>query len=119
MSKDRFKGAVVWITGASSGIGRELARKFAGEGAHVAISGRRVDRLQAVAGDVERQGRQGLVVPCDVRQEREIRDALAKIADHFGRLDVAVANAGMGVGGRIEKLTAADWQRQLETNVIG
>lgn len=119
MSKARFKGAVVWITGASAGIGRELTRKFAGEGADVAVSGRRVDRLQAVAAEVERQGRQALVVPCDVRQEAEMRQAVAKIVEHFGRLDVAVANAGFGVGGRIENLTADDWHRQLDTNVIG
>jgi NAD(P)-dependent dehydrogenase (short-subunit alcohol dehydrogenase family) len=117
--EDRFKDQVVWITGASSGIGRALATAFAVQGAFVAVSARRQDRLDQVVQEVEALGRRCLTVPCDVTDEAQIAAAVKKIADHFGRLDVAVANAGLGIKGRIEELGAEEWRRQLDVNVVG
>jgi len=115
----RFDNQVVWITGGGSGIGRALALAFADEGATVAVSGRREDRLQQVVQELEKRGAKGLAVRCDVTDEASVAEAVRKVVRTFGGLDVAVANAGFAVAGRIEKLSAADWRRQLDVNVIG
>ncbi|MCA9514117.1 MAG: SDR family oxidoreductase, partial [Myxococcales bacterium] len=115
----KFADSVVWVTGGGSGIGRALALEFAREGADVAVSGRRKDRLDEVVEAVEALGRRGLAVPCDVTDEAATGAAVATIVDGLGKLDVAVANAGFGVSGRFEKLTADDWRRQLDVNVVG
>lgn len=114
-----FADRIVWITGASSGIGRELTLQFADEGADVAISARRTDRLEEVIAEIESRGRRGLAVACDVADEDQVAAAVARVTEHFGGLDVAVANAGFGVGGRIEDIDAAAWRRQLDVNVVG
>ncbi len=115
----RFKNKVVWITGGGSGIGRALAFAFADEGATVAVSGRREERLNEVVQELESQGKKGLAVRCDVTDEASVAEAARKVARTLGGIDVAVANAGFAVAGRIEKLSAADWRRQLDVNVIG
>jgi NAD(P)-dependent dehydrogenase (short-subunit alcohol dehydrogenase family) len=115
----QFQGKVVWITGASAGIGRELAREFARRGADVAVSARRVDRLAEVVGEIEATGRRAFAVACDVTQDEAVRAAVDEVLRRFGRLDVAVANAGFGVTGRLEHLGDADLRRQFDTNVFG
>jgi NAD(P)-dependent dehydrogenase (short-subunit alcohol dehydrogenase family) len=115
----RFDNKVVWITGGGSGIGRALALAFATDGASVAVSGRREDRLQEVVQELEAAGAKGLAVRCDVTDEASVAEAVRKVVRTLGGLDVAVANAGFSVAGRIEKLSAADWRRQLDVNVIG
>jgi len=114
-----FENRVVWITGASSGLGRALALELARQGADVAVSARRVDRLQWLVREIEALGRSAVAIPCDVCDERAIREAVDKLIAYFGRLDVAIANAGFSVVGRIERLDAAAWRRQLDTNVVG
>lgn len=115
----RFEGKVAWITGGGTGIGRALALRFAEEGGDVAVSGRRLDRLEEVAQAVRDMGRRALILQCDVVDERACEEAVARIEGELGRLDVAVANAGFGVSGRIEQLSAEDWRRQLDVNVVG
>jgi NAD(P)-dependent dehydrogenase (short-subunit alcohol dehydrogenase family) len=96
-----------------------MALAFAKEGASVAVSGRREDRLQEVVKELEAQGAKGLAVRCDVTDEASVAEAAQKVVRGLGGLDVAVANAGFSVAGRVEKLSAADWRRQLDVNVIG
>lgn len=115
----RFRDKVVWITGAGSGIGRAMAIELIKQGATVVVSGRRQDRLETVAREVEAIGGKAAVIPCDVTDERAVGSAVTAVISHFGRLDVAVANAGFGVTGRIENLTTDDWERQFRTNVFG
>jgi NAD(P)-dependent dehydrogenase (short-subunit alcohol dehydrogenase family) len=117
--KQRFRDHAVWITGGTSGIGRATALRFAAEGASVAVSGRRVDRLQEVVAELEAAGARAAAVACDVCDEDQIAAAVEDVVRRFGRLDVALANAGFAVEGKVEDLGAADWRRQLETNVIG
>lgn len=115
----RADGLVAWVTGGGTGIGRGLALKFAADGGDVALSGRRADRLEAVAAEVRALGRRALVLVCDVTDEAACAGAVLAIEHELGRLDVAIANAGFGVSGRIEQLTADDWRRQLDVNVVG
>ena len=115
----RFEGQVAWITGGGSGIGRELALLLGQEGAIVAVSGRRLDRLQEVVQELEKRGARAIAVPCDVTREDQLQDAVGRIVNDLKRLDLVIANAGFAVSGTIESLSAEDWRRQLETNVIG
>jgi NAD(P)-dependent dehydrogenase (short-subunit alcohol dehydrogenase family) len=115
----RFDGQVAWVTGGGSGIGRALALELGKQGATVAVSGRRRDRLDEVVAALEAAGGRGRAVPCDVTDDASVEAAVADIVEALGGLDVVVANAGFGVAGRIAKLTTADWQRQLDTNVLG
>ncbi|MBA2665300.1 MAG: SDR family oxidoreductase [Bradymonadaceae bacterium] len=115
----RFEEKVVWITGGGTGLGLALANEFADQGASVVVSGRRADKLDAVVEALEAKGVRALAVACDVTAEPQIVAAVAAIVAHFGRLDVAVANAGFSVGGSIESLDADAWRRQMETNVVG
>ncbi|MCA9523230.1 MAG: SDR family oxidoreductase [Myxococcales bacterium] len=118
MSK-RFARQAVWITGGSSGIGKALALEFAKQGADVAVSGRRQDRLDEVAAQIEALGVKALAVPCEVSDTAQIEAAVERVVECFGKIDVCVANAGFGVAGTIEKLTEEEWRRQLDVNVIG
>jgi NAD(P)-dependent dehydrogenase (short-subunit alcohol dehydrogenase family) len=114
-----FRDAAVWITGGGSGLGRAMALEFARQGGNVAVSGRREDKLQEVVAEIEKLGRRGFAIPCDCTEEAQIEAAARTAVERLGRMDVAVANAGFSVGGRIEKLSADDWRRQLDINVVG
>lgn len=115
-----FDGQNVLITGASSGIGAALAREFAGQGASLVLAARRVERLELVAEQLRRMGAKVAVAACDVTKDEDLRAAVALArAQLGGPLHVAVANAGFGVGGRVEELTVDDYRRQFETNVFG
>lgn len=114
-----FKDNYVWITGASSGIGYEMALQFAEKGAHVAVSARREERLIELVHKLRAKGRQAIAVRCDVADPEDVKRAADQVYQHFARLDIVVANAGFGVGGTIEALEPADWKRQYDVNVIG
>ena len=119
-SDSRFDGKVVFITGASSGIGAALAREFAAQGADLVLGARRTDRLEALAAELKRDGRRVLTFACDVTQDGCVEGVVAAAREALGRpLDVVVANAGFGVADRVERLTLDDFRRQFETNVFG
>ena len=115
----RLDGTVVLITGASSGIGAALGREFAARGAMVALAARRVDRLHSVADGITADGGTAVPFACDVTREGDLERTVAAIVEQFGRLDIAVANAGFGVAGALEALDLDDYRRQFETNVFG
>lgn len=115
----RFEGQVAWVTGGGSGIGAALALELARQGATVAVSGRREDRLREVVSRIQAAGGQGLALPCDVTDEGSVQAAVERLVAERGRVDLVVANAGMSVGGKVEALSARDWRRQLDVNVIG
>lgn len=115
----RFEGQVVFITGASAGIGAGVARRFAAEGADVVLVARRKDRLESIAANLRKQGRRALALEADVCKDGDLEKAAEEARKAFGRIDVLVANAGYGVAGAFEKLTLDDYRRQLETNVYG
>jgi len=108
---------VVWITGASSGIGKAMAFEWARLGYRVVLSARRKELLEGVALQIRNSGGEALVVPVDILEESSLEHAVQEIISQWGRLDVAVANAGFGVFGSIDRLTAKDWSRQLQGNV--
>lgn len=113
------KGKVVFITGASSGIGAALAREFHNQGAHLVLVARRIERLEALRAELRDDSIKTLVYPCDVTREEDLLRVVDFARAELGSLDIVVANAGFGVNGFIEKLKLEDFHRQFETNVYG
>lgn len=112
-------GRVVVITGASSGIGRAAAHRFAKEGARLVLAARSQDTLQEVAEECRKRGGHPVVVPTDVSDERQV-DALALAAvAHFGRIDVWVENASVFSYGPFEETPPEVFRQVIETNLFG
>jgi len=117
--KKDMAGLVVWITGASSGIGRALAVQMASRGATVAVSARRVERLSELVDELNAKGQEARAFPCDVTNRAAVFSVAAQIADAIGRIDVVVANAGFGVQGAFIDVTPDAWKRQMDVNLFG
>lgn len=116
---EQYDGKVVWITGGGTGIGRALAYEYAERGADVAVSGRRLHKLEESVDGIEERGSRGEPVRCDVTEEENVAEAVEEVVSRLGQLDVAVANAGYAASGSVEELSAEDWRRQLDVNVVG
>jgi short-subunit dehydrogenase len=115
-----FRDKVVLITGASSGIGEELARQLARAGAKLTLAARRRELLEALAQAIAKTEEQkALVVQCDVTRDGDLERAVAESVRRWGKLDVVIANAGFGVVGTLKQLSLEDYRRQFETNVFG
>ncbi|WP_439643583.1 SDR family oxidoreductase [Gemmatimonas sp.] len=115
-----FAGQVVLITGASTGIGAELARQFARAGAHVALAARDEVKLQAVADECRAAGGEALVVPTDVTIEAQCAAMVATTAAHFGRLDILVNNAGMSMSAMFDEITDLSiFEKLMRLNFLG
>jgi short-subunit dehydrogenase len=115
-----FGGKSVLITGASSGIGAELAWQLAQAGARLTLVARRRDRLQLLLEKIVAAGHiEPLLVECDVTRDGDLERAVSESVRAHGKLDVVFANAGFGIAAPLKKLTLADYRRQFETNVFG
>jgi short-subunit dehydrogenase len=115
-----FQNKVALITGASSGIGEELAWQLAQAGAMVTLAARRKPLLEKLAERIIASGkRKPLIIECDVTKDGNLELAVAETVREFGKLDVVIANAGFGVAGPLKQLSIEDYRRQLETNVFG
>jgi short-subunit dehydrogenase len=115
-----FRDKVVLITGASSGIGEELALQLGQSGAKLTLAARRKEQLDVLAERIATNGgARPLVAPCDVTRDGDLELAVAETLRHYGHLDVVFANAGFGVVGPFKNLSVADYRRQFETNVFG
>lgn len=112
--------SVVLITGALTGIGRATAIAFAREGSRVAVSGRREGVGQALAAELRTLGAEAEFFQADVRKEEDVQQLVDKTVARFGRLDVAVNNAGTeGVPGLIVDQTPESYSATFDTNVLG
>ena len=119
-SQSAFRGKVILITGASSGIGEELAEQLAQQGALLTLAARRADVLAHLADRIAPAGgSRPLALECDVTREGDVEQAVAETVRLRGRLDIVFANAGFGVAGLLTRLSLADYRRQFETNVFG
>jgi NAD(P)-dependent dehydrogenase (short-subunit alcohol dehydrogenase family) len=111
---------VVLITGALTGIGRATAFAFANENARIVVSGRRDDAGEALATELRALGVEVEFVRADVRRENEVQNLVDKTVARFGRLDVAVNNAGTeGKLGPVTEQTADGYAATFDTNVLG
>jgi NAD(P)-dependent dehydrogenase (short-subunit alcohol dehydrogenase family) len=111
---------VVLITGALTGIGRATALAFAQDGARIVVSGRRDEAGQALAAELRELGTEAEFIRVDVRHDDEVRDLVDRTVTRFGRLDVAVNNAGTeGKPGPVTEQTAESYAATFDTNVLG
>lgn len=120
MSDSTFRGNAVLLTGASSGIGRELAVQLAAQGARVTLAARTRDKLDEVAAMCDERGGKTLVVPTDVANEDECRNLVeAHVAEH-GRLDTLINNAGRTMWSLFEDLeTLEPFETIMQVNYFG
>ncbi len=112
-------GKVAWVTGASSGLGERFARVLADAGAVVALSARRVERLQALAAEIAAAGGRAVVVPMDATLVADIRAAAERIEAELGAVDILVNNAGISRQARLEAFSEGDFDAVLDTNLKG
>lgn len=109
----------VLITGASQGIGKATALLFARKGYDLVLAARKVDRLDAAAGEVQALGRAALTVPTDVRDPEQVNTLVNKALEHYGAIDVLINNAGIYVSGPAEQFSLEDWHQVIDLNVWG
>jgi NAD(P)-dependent dehydrogenase (short-subunit alcohol dehydrogenase family) len=115
-----LSGKTALITGALTGIGRATALAFAQEGSRVVVSGRRDDAGQALVAELRALGAEAEFVRADVRREGEVRNLVDKTVERFGRLDVAVNNAGTeSQPGPLIEQSAETYRATFDTNVLG
>ena len=115
-----MKNSVVLITGALTGIGRATALAFANEGARLVVSGRHDEAGNTLAAELRDMGAEAEFVRADVRHEDEVQSLVNRAIARFGRLDVAVNNAGTeGKPGPVTEQTAEGFTVVFETNVLG
>lgn len=121
MGKMSLKDRVVFVTGASSGIGAACARAFAAEGARLLLAARRVDRLEAMEVDLLEAGAPAVhALALDVQDRAAVESAIAGLPEEWRAIDVLVNNAGLSRG--LDKLwegKTEDWEDMIETNVKG
>jgi len=111
--------SVVAVTGASGGIGRVIARRYARNGATVALVARRPDELAATAEVIAEEGGAASVHVADIRDESQCRNVLSAIMSRWGRLDVLINNAAVpGVDQPVSAATVANWQDVFATNLL-
>lgn len=116
---DSLRDKVAIITGASSGIGEATARRLAESGARVVLAARRVERLEALAADIEHREGTALVAPTDVTDERSVQRLARAALDAFGRIDILINNAGIMPLSPISKLKVEEWDRMIDVNIKG
>jgi NADP-dependent 3-hydroxy acid dehydrogenase YdfG len=121
-----LEGKVALVTGASSGIGAAVATALAAAGANVVAGARRTDRLAELAASTasatpDATPTPGEIFPVklDVSDEQSVRDAVAATVERFGRIDVVVNNAGVMLVGPVQTADTADWNRMVQTNLLG
>src|SRR5437879_11823000 len=115
-----MRSPVVLITGAMTGIGRAAAIIFAREGAHIVVYGRRDKQGQELVAELQGLRAEAIFVRTDVRKDEDVRNLVDQAVKRFGRLDIAVNNAGTeGLRGLVTEQTAESYAATFDTSVLG
>jgi 3-hydroxybutyrate dehydrogenase len=115
----RLRNRVAVVTGAASGIGQEIARTFAREGARVAIVDINAEGAQRAAAQIIEEGGEAMAVSVDVTHESQVEEGIAKVVAAYERIDVLVSNAGIQVVAPLEQFTLSDWKNLLAIHLDG
>ncbi|HEX8691706.1 MAG TPA: SDR family oxidoreductase [Longimicrobium sp.] len=120
MSAAPFRDNVVVLTGASAGIGREMALQLAAQGALLALAARDAAKLEEVAAECRARGARALAVPTDVGDEAQCRALVERAVAEHGRIDTLVNNAGIGMWARFDEMTSLEpFERIMRVNYLG
>ena len=114
----KLEGKVCIITGASSGIGKEIAQYFSAEGAKLILAARRLDKLEELANDLNKVN-ETTIVKTDVSEEEDIINLFEITKQKYSQLDIVVNNAGIFDGGSIESLSLETWSKTMTVNLTG
>jgi len=114
-----LSGKVALVTGAGSGLGRGIAEGYAQLGAAVVVVDINPKTAQTVADGINAAGGQAIAVQCDVSQEDQVQAAVAQTVQGFGKVDILVANAGIGLRSPAEEMTIEQWDRVIAVNLKG
>lgn len=112
-------GRVAVVTGASSGLGVDMARGLAEAGAHVVLAARRIERLEGLAAEFSERGGEAMAAKCDVADEAQVDTLVASTLERFGRVDILVNNAGITEIVQAENETLASFQQVVGVNLVG
>ena len=115
----KLKNKSAIVTGAASGIGKDIALVYAREGAKVAIADLNLEAANATAKEIRASGGQAMGVPMDVTSEQQVNDGVAAVVRAFGSVDVLVSNAGIQIVHPLEEFSYADWKKMLAIHVDG
>ncbi len=115
----RLDQKIAVVTGAGSGIGEQIARLFAQQGAHVILADIRLDAAEQVAGEIQATGGSARAQQLDVAEESQVKAAIERVAATEGRLDILVNNAGISHVGNILETSLEDWERVMRVNSSG
>lgn len=115
----KLDGKVALVTGATSGIGEATALALATEGAHVAVVGRRADRLETLVKRISGDGGQAIPIVADVADDAQAHHMVQKAHSEWGRLDILVNNAGVMLAGSIAGADTEEWRRMVNVNLLG
>ncbi|MBC8873676.1 MAG: SDR family oxidoreductase [Planctomycetes bacterium] len=119
MHDSKLEGKAAIITGAGRGIGRSIAHALARKGVRVALAARSADELETVREEIETAGGKATCFPTDTGNEQEAVALVRKTVERFGRLDVLVNNAGMGVFGPLVETSTDQWDEVMRVNARG
>jgi 3-hydroxybutyrate dehydrogenase len=115
----RLRDKSTIITGAASGIGKDIALVFAREGAKVVIADLNKDAAEAVAKEIRASGGEAMSVAMDVTDEKAVNDGVAAVAQSFGGIDILVSNAGIQIVHPLEEFSYAEWKRMIAIHLDG
>ncbi len=110
---------LVIITGASRGIGRAIALKFAEEGADLVLVARNRDELAELAEKIKELDRKVLFFPADITNQIEVEKIVQSTIEHFGKIDILINNAGIGLFKSVIETTLEEWQNVINVNLTG
>ncbi|KTD50170.1 3-hydroxybutyrate dehydrogenase [Legionella quinlivanii] len=115
----KLQNKVAVVTGAASGIGKEIALLYASEGAKVVIADLNLDQAEQVVSEIKSKGGEAMAVAMDVTNEQQVDEGIESVVKKFGKIHILVSNAGIQIIESVDKLSLANWKKMLAIHLDG